>query len=253
MDDFERLKKEIASGIYESGMLLTWYRNKPSGWKLASGAWSPFYINLRQITSFPQLYSKVIDAFCMMLDRNGVSIAEHKAVGIAMGGIALANGVSLRFGMPSLYTRKLPDGVSTREEISSYISSHGQHALVEGVLKNNDRLMLFDDVVTSMESKAMAINQISMEVEKRGLSGVAVDSVYVVVDRGLGKEKAAALGLKLHSILALEEIVNLLGDALAPNERKVMLDYLKDTKAFQDVEMQDELRRAAKGGDTNQQ
>ncbi|EET90456.1 MAG: hypothetical protein LVQ97_03020 [Candidatus Micrarchaeales archaeon] len=246
MDDFERLKKEIAGGIYENGMLLTWYRNNPSGWKLASGAWSPFYINLRQITSFPRLYSKVIDAFCMMLDKNGISISEHKAVGIAMGGIALANGVSLRFGMPSLYTRKLPEGVSTKEEIGSYISSHGQHALVEGVLKNNDRLMLFDDVVTSMESKVMAINQISMEVEKRRLSGIAVEAVYVVVDRGFGKEKAKALGLELHSILTLEEIVNLLGDALAPKERDVMLDYLKDAKAFQDAGMQNELRRAAK-------
>jgi len=246
MDELDGLRREIAIGIYKSGMLLTWYRDKPSGWILMSGAWSPFYINLRPITSFPQLYEKIIDAFCIMLEKNGIDREKYKAVGIAMGGISIANGVALKYKIPSLYTRKLPDEVKSEENINNYIASHGQHALVEGIINNGDNLILFDDVVTSMDSKMLAINQINYEIKKRGLNNVNVKEVYVVVDRGKGEEKAKEKGLSLHSIIKFDTFVDLLGDKLSKNERDVIRDYLSNSEKFQDKNRQKELEELAK-------
>ena len=39
--------KEIIGMLYDQGMIRTWYRDKPEGWTLVSGIWSPFYIQLR--------------------------------------------------------------------------------------------------------------------------------------------------------------------------------------------------------------
>ncbi len=246
MDEFETLKREIAVGIYENGMLLTWYRDRPSGWTLVSGAWSPFYINLRPITSFPQLYEKITDAFCMLLQENHIDREKYKAVGIAMGGISLANGVALKYKIPSLYTRKLPDEVKSEEDINNYIASHGQHALVEGVINEGDNIILFDDVVTSMDSKVLAINQINSETRKRGLKNVNVKDVYVVVDRGRGEEKAREMGLNLRSIIKFDAFVDLLGDKLSGDERDVIKEYLSNPGKFQDKNLQKELEELAK-------
>ena len=131
----ETLAEEITIGLRQEGMILTWYRDNPEGWRLTSGLWSPYYVNMRLLTTSPDLYTKVGRAFCIMLEEAGFGPSNCKTVGIAMAGIPIANAVTLMAGIPSLYTRKLPENIRTAEDLERYTSSHGQHALVEGNLK----------------------------------------------------------------------------------------------------------------------
>ena len=49
----EDLGRELIGMLYDAGMILTWYRDKPDGWTLKSGIWSPVFIQLRKIASLP--------------------------------------------------------------------------------------------------------------------------------------------------------------------------------------------------------
>jgi orotate phosphoribosyltransferase len=247
----EQLGKEIISGLYQERMILTWYRDKPEGWILASGLWSPFYVNLRLISSAKnsELYRKAGRAIGMMLDDIGfVPDGKHRIIGLAMAGIPLANAVTLQSGIPSLYTRKLPEDVKTPEKLDEYISAHGQHALVEGDIESGDRLAIIDDLVTKFDSKLLAKSQIEQEIKRRALTDVTVKDFIVLVDREQGgAERAKALGLNLYSFIpfASKGLDWLKGD-LADIEYNTITDYLKNPAKYQDKELQKSLKEMAK-------
>jgi len=243
----EQLGKEIISGLYQERMILTWFRDKSDGWTLASGLWSPFYVNLRLISSTknPQLYEKSGRAIGMLLDDIGFAPdGKHRVVGVAMAGIPLANAVTLQKGIPSLYTRKLPEDVKTPEKLNEYMAAHGQHALVEGEIESGNRLAIIDDLVTKFDSKILAKSQVEYEITRRMLTEVTVKDFVVLVDREQGGvEKAKSLGLNLYSFIpfASKGLEWLRGD-LADIEYKTIVDYLNDPVKYQDKELQKSLK-----------
>jgi orotate phosphoribosyltransferase len=245
----EKLGKEIMEGLYETGMILTWYRDKPKGWILASGLWSPFYINLRLLSSHPKLYKKAGEALGIMLRSTGFkSNGKDKVVGIAMAGVPLANAVTLEAEIPSLYTRKLPEDVKTPGDVDKYVQAHGQHSLVEGELNSGDRLALIDDLVTKFDSKLLAIGQIEQEIKRRGLTGIQLKEIFVLLDREQGgAEKAKSMGFELHALIPFaSKGIGWLKGSLSDIEYSTIVDYIKNTQKYQSKEMQEELEKAAK-------
>ena len=77
-------EKEIFIELYKRGLIKT-IRHKPEGWKLVSGIWSPFYIQLRLLPSHPDLLNEI-----------GILLGEkiksfgNKLLGIAMAGIPIS-------------------------------------------------------------------------------------------------------------------------------------------------------------------
>ncbi|MEE8632654.1 MAG: hypothetical protein V3T10_05050, partial [Candidatus Bathyarchaeia archaeon] len=84
----DSLKKEIMVDIYKNRMLLTSERDRPEGWRLVSGLWSPFYIQLRNLSSFPETMRKVGEAMTIMIKESAPTV--DKLVGIAFSGIPIA-------------------------------------------------------------------------------------------------------------------------------------------------------------------
>jgi orotate phosphoribosyltransferase len=244
----ENLGREIMRGLYETGMILTWYRDKPEGWVMASGLWTPFYITLRLLPSHPELYRKAGNAMSMLLADIGFkSNNNDKVVGIAMAGVPLANAITLESDIPSLYTRKLPEDVKTPEDVERYVQSHGQHALVEGELKSGDRLALVDDLVTRFDSKLLAIGQINQEIKRRGLTDIRLKDIIVLLDREQGgAEKAKQLGYSLTAFIPFaSKGMGWLKDSLSEIEYNTIVDYLKDSKKYQDKVVQERLAKMA--------
>ncbi|MGC8662657.1 MAG: orotate phosphoribosyltransferase [Candidatus Micrarchaeia archaeon] len=215
------MEKKIINEIYDYGLFLT-LRNKREGWTLADGSWSPFYINLRPLPSFPDLFADVTRAFCEMLRKENISAENGKIVGIATAGIPIASGVGISCSIPVLYTRKLPDNVNKPSEALAYLEHHGQHSVVEGVLCENDRLYLFDDVVTSFVSKELAIEQVKYQAKSLGLKNVKIEGVYVIIDRTSkkAKEEIEKTGIGLKSITHINTILDVLRDKLSYDEIK---------------------------------
>ncbi|MCL5427915.1 MAG: hypothetical protein M1321_01910 [Candidatus Marsarchaeota archaeon] len=260
MQDEERLEelgRRIVKSLYSEGMIRTWYKDRPEGWKLASGLYSPFFISLRPISSVRsgsiELYRMAGEALSIML-RNAGFIADgrHRIVGIAMAGIALANAATLNSGIPSLYTRKLPEEVKTPKDVEAYLGAHGQKSLVEGDFNPGDTIGVVDDLVSTFGSKELAISQIRQEVERRGAADVKINDIFVLLDREQGGgERARELGYNLHALIPFASRgLGWLREDLEPVEYDTIVSYLKDPGAYQSGEAQEKLKSLAlKGND----
>ncbi|MDE1825143.1 MAG: hypothetical protein KGH61_02460 [Candidatus Micrarchaeota archaeon] len=254
----DKLGKEIVEMLYEKKMIMTWYRDKPEGWKLANGMYSPYYINMRVVPSFPELYYKVQDAMCELVVNAGYRPKERspqdKLLGLAMAGISLSNAITLGTRIPSLYTRKLSDEIKTKEDLNRHleavwsgISSHGQHKLIEGELTDGDRIGIVDDLVTSFTSKELGIRQLQIEAQNRNVK-VIVEDIFVLLNREQGADAIAAkLGYTIHSVIPfISKGLEWLKGPLEQNEYNTIIDYVRHPDSFQSELMQQSLVAVAK-------
>lgn len=233
------LRRRIAIGLYQSGLFRTWYRDRPEGWTLVSGMWSPIYLQLRELASHPSLLRDAGEALGQIVREE---IPDAGAlVGIAYGGIPIAVAASLASNVPAVMTRKLE--AKNESEIDEVLAAYGQHASVEGVIPESSRLVLVDDLVTGFDSKLVAARQVEHEAAHRGLERVSCRDVVVVVDREQGGAEAArSHDFALHSVLKLRsEGLEWLAEHLAPIEYEVAKAYLEDPAQFQDRGEQERL------------
>ena len=224
--DMNLLKKEIMQDIYQNRMLLTSVRDRPEGWTLISGRWSPFYIQLRLLSSFPATLKKIGVALRELLEEKAPDIT--RIVGIAHSGVPIATALSLESGIPACHTRKIV-GVRSEEDMTEAIKEYGQHALLEGIIEDDDVLCIVDDLVTGMTSKLIARKQILSEMERRGVSGAKCEDILVVIDRQQGaKTLAKEEGLNLHSLIDFaDEGLPMLQDLMDQKEYETIIKYLK--------------------------
>jgi len=221
------LKKNIMRDIYEKRMILTSVRDRSEGWTLHSGLWSPFYIQLRVLSSFPETLKLVGEALSILIKEEAPSV--NRLVGIAFAGIPIATAVSIESGIPACHTRKIL-GVRTEQELRDAIGNYGQHSLMEGEVQDGDTLCLIDDLVTGMESKLVAREQVIAETKKRGITDVTVDDIAVIIDRQQGARKRARdVNIRLHSLIDLiDEGLPSIKDAMSEEEYRIVLEYLSN-------------------------
>ncbi|MEM2141819.1 MAG: hypothetical protein QXS20_07450 [Candidatus Thorarchaeota archaeon] len=226
------IKKSIMRALYENRLILTAQRDRPEGWKLISGVWSPFYIQLRLVSSYPPVLRMVGEAIAAMLKEEAPEV--NRLVGIAFAGIPIATAASIASGIPACHTRKLV-GVRSEQEMEQALREYGQHALVEGILEEGDVVCLVDDLVTGLDSKIAARKQVLAEAGKRGIRNIVCDDVAVLLDRQQGAQDAARReGIRLHSVIKfLDEGLPLIRDLMSDAEYESIMTYLTGSKAGQ--------------------
>ncbi|MGC9554506.1 MAG: orotate phosphoribosyltransferase [Thermoplasmatota archaeon] len=227
------LGKEIVIDLYRHGLIRTWLRDRPEGWTLVSGLWSPFYVQLRTLPSYPRLLTKIGRYLGQMIGRE---CRADRVLGIAMAGIPIATAVSLQHDLPLCYTRKL-EGVTSLEELQKAAGSYGEHALVEGAMEDGDEFVAIDDLVTRFDSKLVALEQLAMEAKRRNLE-VECGHVAVIIDREQGAaRRAAETGITLHALIPFQSRgIDWLRDSFSRHEYEVIRDYLADSAAYQQEE-----------------
>ena len=243
-EEKEKLGKDIIGMLYDSGMVKTWYRDKPEGWILHSGLWSPVYVNLRMLGSYPEVFAKVGYALgCVMKEECPES---NKVVGIATAGVPISAAIGLKAGYPSGYTRKI-EGVKTAEEFKEKISQYGQHSMVEGEFKHGDDVVLVDDLVTKLSSKLIAVEQFRAEMKRKNIRAVT-NKILVLLDREQGAQKMAAENnLKLFSLIPFKTHgIGWLKDKFSGIEYEVISDYLNNPDKYQDKKLQMKLQKEIK-------
>jgi len=244
------LADELVRRLYGAGVIRTWLRDRPEGWELMSGSWSPFYVNFRDAPADPQLFRFLVDAGAELVREELPQTTQ--LVGLAAAGVPFAAGFAYRLGLPMGYTRKLP-GVRRAADLAdgAAAESYGSHRLVEGDFRAGDRVALVDDLVTGFDSKEIALRQLELELERRGVEDVHAEAVVVFLERGAeARRRADAAGVRLVSLLVLDDrAVGALRGAASDRELDVIAAYLRDPAPFQQPERRVELAAEAAGAE----
>jgi orotate phosphoribosyltransferase len=157
---------------------------------LTSGRISPYYVDLRLVPSYPEVFNKLAD-LCVDLIKQEIGEPIDKIAGVPITGIPLATLVSFKLNSPLIFVRKEK-------------KTHGRMRMVEGVLEAEDEVLLVDDLATTGGSIKDAADAIRDE-------GGIVKHAIVVLDRGEGaREVLGADGIHLHAGMGLVDVMKFL-------------------------------------------
>ena len=171
---------------------------------LTSGKICPYYIDLRFLSSYPDILRLVISEYAKILD----DLEYDIIVGIPYAAIPIATALALELNQPMIFTRK--------EQ-----KEHGTKKLIEGVYKRNDRAVVIDDVISDGASKFAAIHPLEAE-------GIIVKDIVVLVDREQGgPDIVREKGYNCHYVYSINDILSILR-----RHDKINDDMVRKSKEF---------------------
>lgn len=180
---------------------------------LASGIKSPIYVDLRLVASYPAVLRQIAHAYAILI-RQELGVEDDPAalrlVAIPYAALPIGTAVALELDLPLLYPRK-------------EAKAHGTAREIEGEFQPGDRAVVLDDLITTGGSKLAAI--VPLEA-----AGLRVKDVVVLIDREQGgREDLAAAGYRLHSVLRLSQLLDLLVEAgrIGEEQRAEVMAYLR--------------------------
>ena len=197
-------KTDLIVALFDTGCI------KFGSFKLASGKLSPIYIDLRRVISFPGLFRKVAQAYTEIVQ--GLSF-DHIA-SVPYAALPAGSVVAWQLGVSMIYPRK-------------EIKQHGTGQAIEGSFDAGQKAVMIEDVITTGGSIVTAA-----EVLRQ--AGIVLKDVVVLVDREQGGDmKMEEIGLSLHSVLKISEIVSILKQKtlIDAETHKTVMQYLNDNAA----------------------
>ena len=198
------MKKEIALALHEIGAI------KFGEFKLKSGILSPIYIDLRLLISYPKVLKLISQAMIELAK----GLEFDVIAGIPYTALPIATAISIDQGWPMVYARKEMKGYGTNKK-------------VEGIYKKGDISLIIDDLITTGDSKFET-------VEPFEAAGLKITDFVVLVDREQGgRKKLEERGFKLHNVLGINEILDILKEEGKISEE----DYDQSKKFIADTQV----------------
>ncbi len=180
-------KAALADALFRIGAL------RFGRFTLSSGKTSSYYLDLRMIPSYPEVYSLVVGAYAEMAGRVGAPNYDVVA-GVATAGVAFSSPLAYLVKKPMVYVRSEEKG-------------HGLGRRVEGAVLPAWRALVVDDLATTGGSILSAVEALRRE-------GCHVNDALVLVDRLEGAAEALrGERVKLVSYANVKELVDVIFQA----------------------------------------
>ena len=174
---------------------------------LSSGRRSPFYVDLRQVPSYPVEFRRMIKRLQGAVSEDVGLDGLDAWASVPTGGLVIAAALAVETVKPVVYVRDRP-------------KDHGTGRRVEGRITGGMRTVMVDDVATTGGSVIGGIRALRD-------AGAAVSDAYVVVDRLGGAAQAMAdEGVRMHSLTDIVRITEILHQ-----RGKVTQKILEDVRA----------------------
>ncbi|MEO0072707.1 MAG: phosphoribosyltransferase family protein [candidate division WOR-3 bacterium] len=176
---------------------------------------SPIYIDIKILPSFPLIYNFIISCACLILE----TVEFDLVCGIEAGSITLANSLAQRFCRPSLFARRH--------------RRYPEAPLLEGInpaLLLHKKVLVVDDTIVSGQTKLNVCQEI------RRLGG-QVDKCFVIFDRcEKGAEVLQEINVDLLSLTnihaALSSNIPREVTQLIPEEYTELKEYFRSPKMW---------------------
>ncbi|MCF7890738.1 orotate phosphoribosyltransferase [Candidatus Bipolaricaulota bacterium] len=153
---------------------------------LTSGITSPYYVDLRLLPSYPELFDIATDMAADLVRKREIDFDVVSAV--PTGGLPFGTLLAHKLNAPLTYVRKRG-------------KSHGEERQVEGKMEKGDRALVVDDIITTGGSVIEAVRSVRE-------NGGKVDDVLVLLDRTEGgAENLRENGLNLNKVANIEPLV----------------------------------------------
>jgi orotate phosphoribosyltransferase len=150
---------------------------------LSSGKESDYYVDMKKAITDPQILSQIAKIISVMINKDEI----ERVAGPALGAVPIATAVALNSGIPMLMIRKAQ-------------KDYGTSKLIEGELKEGDRVIVVEDVTTTGNSLLKAIKAV---VDNGGI----MERAFVVVDREEGAvEELKKEGLLLEPLVSISDV-----------------------------------------------
>jgi uridine monophosphate synthetase len=163
----------------------------------ASGAIFPYYIDLRNVISNPQLFHQMLSAYADILE----NLEFERIAGIPYGSLPTATGLSLRLNHPMIYPRK-------------EVKAHGTRRVVEGHFEPGETIVVVDDILITGKS-------VMAGAEKLKSVGLQVNDIVVFIDHEQGvKNRLIEKSYRAYSVLTISEITKTLYQAGRINDEQ---------------------------------
>ena len=158
--------------------------------KFVSRMLSPIYIDCRRLISFPQERKAIIDT-AVEIVKNEIGLENINVIaGGETAGIPLAAWLAERLNMSMIYVRKKP-------------KDYGKRRQTEGELKPGQRVLLFEDMISTGRSKINFFNGIKND-------GGVMEHCLVIYEYGYPEARKALEenGIKLYSMSDINSVLN---------------------------------------------
>ena len=192
-------KKEFFLECYKLGII------KFGRFTLKSGIESPFYVDLRPLSSDPKILKLLANYLLDMLPLDNFDLI----CGVPYAALPMATAMSLESYIPLIIKRK---------EAKTY----GTRKILEGIFTKGQNCLLVEDVITSGASLLETIPEIENE-------GITVSDIIVVLDRQQGgKEILENKGFRVHTLFTISEVCKMLKEEghLSDDEVERINDFL---------------------------
>lgn len=198
--------------------------NTKKPFKLTSGKLSPVYCDCRKIISFPRERTKLINYAINLLKEKTYFDSLHNIAGGETAGIPFAAFISHKLKLPMTYIRKKSKEFGRKEQI-------------EGVVKNKQKIILVEDLITDGRSKWGFIE--SLIKKKANVKAVLVIFNYGIFTNKLIFDDKSIDLIYLTNWRSILEVA-MLKNKIKVNDFKIIYNFLKDIgvknlKSFQQI------------------
>ena len=154
---------------------------------LASGQWSPVYIDLRLLVSYPPALARAAQIYAELIR----GLPGNRLAGVPYAALPLGTAASLETGIPLIFLRK-------------EAKTHGKGKRIEGEFQMGERVILIEDLVTTAGSLVQSIDVLRN-------AGLIVEHAAVLIDREQGgAANLARHGVQLHAAMTFSQLLEVL-------------------------------------------
>jgi len=180
------IASRVASALFNSGCL------KFGSFRIKSGIQSPYYIDLACLLSSPKELGAITEIAANEIRKIMTLDRIDKLASIELKGALILPMIAYRLNLPCIVVRKEKKTYGMTDRIAGAEVAKGES------------ILFFDDVVSEGLSKLEGIKPLEEP-------GAKVRYIMVIVDREQGgRENLERLGYKVHALVKISEMINLL-------------------------------------------